>query len=133
MADGCKLMYFIATRSVSVHFMLAKQIAVMHYIIDMQNKSIHFPMVIFTTIMASGRKRVRFTVDVALPSEAARIAFKGRLSSVRDLLTPPGQPKLDNLALMTALLDLAESRPSVISQPSQPGAQTGSFLPSSGT
>lgn len=126
-------MYFIATRSVSVHFMLAKQIAVIHYIIDMQNKSIHFPMVIFATIMASGRKRVRFTVDVALPSEAARIAFKDRLSSVRDLLTPPGQPKLDNLALMTALLDLAESRPSVITQPSQPVAQTGSFLPYSGT
>ena len=133
MADGCKLMYFIATRSVSVHFMLAKQIAVLHYIIDMQNKSIHFPMVIFATIMASGRKRVRFTVDVALPSEAARIAFKDGLSSVRDLLTPPGQPKLDNLALMTALLDLAESRPSVVTQPSQPVAQTGSFLPYSGT
>ena len=83
--------------------------------------------------MASGRKRVRFTVDVALPSETARTAFKDRLSSVRDLLSPAGGPKLDNLALMTALLDLAESRSSVSAYTSQSVAQTGSFLPYSGT
>ena len=84
--------------------------------------------------MASGRKRVRFTVDVALPSEEARTAFKDRLSSVRDLLSPPGGPKLDNLALMTALLDLAEAsrgHPSADAHSSM--AQTGSFLPYSGT
>ena len=51
---------------------------------------------------ASGRKRVCFTVDVALPSETARTAFKDRLSSVRDLLTPAGCPKLDNLGLTSA-------------------------------
>ena len=81
--------------------------------------------------MASGRKRVRFTVDVALPSEAARTAFKDRLSSVRDLLSPPGGPKLDNLALMTALLDLAEaSSPSAGAHSSV--AQSGNFIPYSG-
>ena len=55
--------------------------------------------------MVSGRKRVWFTVDCALPSEVARTAFNDRLSSVRNLLSP-GRPKLDNLGLMMALLDL---------------------------
>ena len=53
-----------------------------------KNKHVCFPMIIlFASIMASGRKRVRFTVDVALPSEAAKTAFKDRLSSVRDLFS----------------------------------------------
>ena len=78
--------------------------------------------------MASGRKHVRFTVDVALPSEEVRTAFKDKLSSVRDLLSPPGEPKLDNLASMTALLDLTEaSRVSAGAHISV--AQTGSFIP----
>ena len=86
--------------------------------------------------MASGRKRVRYTsgVDVTLPSEAARTAFKDRLSSVKDLLSPPGGPKLDNLELMTALFDLAESSRSAVSAGAHSSvAQTGSFLPFSGT
>ena len=78
--------------------------------------------------MASGRKRVRFSVNVALPSEVARTAFKDRLSSVRDLLSPPGGPKLVNLALMTVLLDLTKAlRPSAGAHTSV--AQTGSFYP----
>ena len=81
--------------------------------------------------MASGRNCVRFTVNVALPSEAARTTFKDRLSSVRDLLSPLGGPKLNNLVLMTALLDLAEaSSPNAGAHGSV--AQTGSFLPYSG-
>ena len=44
-----------------------------------------------TSIMVSGRQRVWFTVDVALPSEVARTACNDRLSSVRDLLSPPGR------------------------------------------
>ena len=57
-------------------------------------------------IMASGRKRVRFTaaIDVTLPSKEARTAFKNRVSSVKDLSSPPGGPRLNNLELMTALL-----------------------------
>ena len=62
----------------------------------------------FASIMASGRKRFRFTVDVALT------AFKDRLPSVRDLLSPPGEPKLDNLTLPCGGLE---------------SAQTGSFYP----
>ena len=46
-----------------------------------------------------------FPVDVALPSEAARTALNDRLSSVRDLLSPPGRSKLDNFGLTMALLD----------------------------
>ena len=85
---------------------------------------------------ASGRKRVRFTVDVALPSETARTAFKDRLSSVRDLLSPAGGPnyKLDNLGLMSALLDLAEfSRTSSSAGAHSSVGPGGSFLPYSGT
>ena len=79
---------------------------------------------------ASGRKRVRFTVDVALPSETARTAFKDRLSSVRDLLSPAGGPKLDNLGLMSALLDLAEfSRTSSSAGAHSSVGPGGSFLP----
>ena len=59
----------------------------------------------FTSIMASGRKCICFYADVALPSEAARTAFNNRLSSVRDLLSTPGRPKLDNLGLTMALLE----------------------------
>ena len=73
----------------------------------------------FARIMASGKKHVRFTVDVALPSETTRTAFKNRLSSVRDLLSPPGGPKLDKLALMTALLHLAVLRSIVSGYTSQ--------------
>ena len=79
----------------------------------------------FVTIMASGKKHVRFTVDVALPS--ARTAFKNRLSSVRDLLSPPGGPKLDKLALMTALLHLAVLRSIVSGYTSESVTQTGTL------
>ena len=48
-------------------------------------------------------------VTLPLASKVARTAFKDRLSSLRDLLSPLGGPKLDNLALMTALLDLEEA------------------------
>ena len=61
---------------------------------------------VMVLIMASGRNCIRFTMDVALSSDEARTAFKNRLSSVRDLLSPPGGPTLDNLGLMTALFDL---------------------------
>ena len=49
------------------------------------------------SIMASGRKRVRFTLEVPLPSEEARTACSNRLSSVKRLLSPPGGPTLDSL------------------------------------
>ena len=60
----------------------------------------------------------------------ARTAFKDRLSSVRDLLSPAGGPKLDNLGLMSALLDLAEfSRTSSSAGAHSSVGPGGSFLP----
>ena len=76
--------------------------------------------------MASGRKRVRLTVDVALPSEDAKASFKDRLFSVRDLLSPPGGPKLDKLVLLAE----ASQSPSAGAHSSM--AHTGSFLLYSG-
>ena len=86
------------------------------------------------SIMASGRKRVRFTLEVPLPSEEARTAFSNRLSSVKRLLSPPGGPTLDSLEVMVALFDLAEraSRRSN-AHSSNSTAPTGGFLPFSGT
>ena len=45
-------------------------------------------------------------------SEVAKTAFYDRLSLVRDLLSPPGRPKHENLGLMTASLDLNALNPS---------------------
>ena len=85
------------------------------------------------SIMASGRKCTQFTIDVPLPSEEARMAFKNRLASVTDLLSPPGGLKLDKLGLMTALFDLAEaSRPKTGAHSSASVAPSGGFLPFSG-
>ena len=54
------------------------------------------------------RSRVRHSLVVNFNSPGARIAFKGRLEQVRSLLTPPGQPNLDNNGLMSAMFDLVE-------------------------
>ena len=56
-----------------------------------------------------GKKRVRFTFDVNLPSAEAKAAFISRLESVRALLTPPGTRKLDTYGLMQALFSCAEA------------------------
>ena len=83
--------------------------------------------------MASERKHTRFTIDVPLPSEEAKTAFKNRLASVTDLLSPPGGPKLNKLGLMMALFDLAEaSRPNTGVHSSACVAPSGGFLPFSG-
>ena len=90
--------------------------------------------------MASERKRVRYTIDVTLPNQEAKDSFKAKLESIRDLLSPQDGPKLDNLALMTALFALAEgnyegdapSRPAVPGQSTEHLAASGCFLPSSG-
>ena len=58
--------------------------------------------------MATGRKRVRFYLDVKFANEQAKDSFSARLQSVRERLTPPGAPQLDNNALMSALFDLAD-------------------------
>ena len=62
--------------------------------------------------MASGRSsersRVRHSMVVNFDSRAAKIAFKGRLEHVHSLLTPQGQPNLDNNWLIAAMFDLVE-------------------------
>ena len=58
---------------------------------------------------ATGKKRVRFTIDVNLPSMEAKTAFIARLESVRGLLTPPGTRKLDTYGLLQALFTCAEA------------------------
>ena len=55
----------------------------------------------------SRRKRVRFTLDVNFTSEAEKEAFCGRLSVVRDQLTPSGSQTFNNYELLLALFDLA--------------------------
>ena len=84
--------------------------------------------------MASGRKRVRFALDINFASAEAREAFKARLNKVKDVLTPNGGPKLDNLGLMTALFDLVDMNDSAVSSSSSPPTQTTptNFMDSSG-
>ena len=55
-----------------------------------------------------GRKRVRHSLVVQFDSPAARAAFKGRLEHIRSLLTPAGQPLLDNNGVMSAMFELVE-------------------------
>ena len=57
---------------------------------------------------ATRKKRVRFTIDANFTSENEKQDFCSRLSSIRDLLTPPGSAKLDNQALLLALFDCAK-------------------------
>lgn len=54
------------------------------------------------------RSRVRHSLVVNFDSPAGRLAFKSRIECVRELLTPPGQPNLDNNGLMAAMFDLVE-------------------------
>ena len=61
--------------------------------------------------MSAGKKRVRFTLDVNLPSAEAKAAFIARLENVRSLLTPPGTRKLDTYGLLQALFTYAEASP----------------------
>ena len=59
--------------------------------------------------MASvSRKRVRYSFDVHFASQEEREIFQQRLRSVRQLLTPPGSPPLDNCSLFNVLCDIAE-------------------------
>ena len=53
------------------------------------------------------RKRVRYTLDINFESEVAKDSFAQKLTAVRELLTPRGAPKLDNLHLLLALFDCA--------------------------
>ena len=57
--------------------------------------------------MSTSRKeRVRFTLDLNFTSDAEKDAFCGRLSAVRDQITPSGSHTLNNCELLSALFDL---------------------------
>lgn len=58
--------------------------------------------------MASGRTRVRHSVVVGFDTQEEKAAFQRRLEHVRALLTPAGQPTLDNNGLMAAIFDHVE-------------------------
>lgn len=58
--------------------------------------------------MASERSRVRHSIVVNFDCQGARTAFKSRLEHIRSLLTPSGQPSLDNCGLMSAIFDMVE-------------------------
>lgn len=57
---------------------------------------------------------MRHSLVVNFDNQAARAAFKTRLEHVRSLISPAGQPSLDNNGLMSAIFDLVENcvRPS---------------------
>ena len=57
------------------------------------------------------RKGVRFTLEVNFESVVVKESFAKVLTAVRDLSTPPEEPKLmlDNLHLLLALVDGASS------------------------
>ena len=81
--------------------------------------------------MVTGKKRVRFTLDVNLPSAEAKAAFISRLESVRSLLTPVGTRKLDTYGLMQALFTCAEATvtPPAATPSSAPMSDTSSVQP----
>jgi hypothetical protein len=54
------------------------------------------------------RSRIRHSLVVSFDSPEGRTAFKSRVEHVRSLLTPPGQPSLDNNGLMSAIFDHVE-------------------------
>lgn len=58
--------------------------------------------------MASSRKRVRYNFDVTFGSQEEKDAFLDRLKSVRQLLTPPDCPTVDNNRLFKAMFDAVE-------------------------
>lgn len=80
----------------------------------------------------SRKKRVRFTMDVNFTSEAEKDAFCGRLSAVRDKLTPSGSQALNYYELLLALFDLAGKHTPTSTLPSQQCRSSGSFLKNAG-
>ena len=58
--------------------------------------------------MASQRNRFRHSLVVNFDNQAAKAAFKTRAEHVRSVLSPAGQPTLDNAGLMSAMFDLVE-------------------------
>lgn len=62
------------------------------------------------SVCSSARKRVRFSFAVSFDTVEERTAFKSRLEYIRSLLTPVGQPPLDNYGVMAAMFDHVEQQ-----------------------
>ena len=58
--------------------------------------------------MASGRKRVRYTLDIHFRDGAEKDAFVKRLGTVRSLLSSGNASSVDNFGLMSAMFDIVE-------------------------
>ena len=83
--------------------------------------------------MASGTKpkRVRYTFDVHFTSQDEKDAFLVKLKSVRQKLTPPGSPSLDNCSLFSVLCDAVLTDAPSTSDPAAEGSSQ-SFMRNSG-
>lgn len=81
----------------------------------------------------SGRKRVRYTLDIHFSGNAEKEAFVRRLKSVRALLSgSESVGSIDNFGLMSAMFDIVEG---VVPPSSNAGSErqtTQSFMRNSG-
>ena len=80
---------------------------------------------------SSRPKRVRYTFDVHFASQEEKDAFLRRLKGVRQKLTPPGSPPLDNCSLFSSLCDAIEADSPSTSAPVDEAASK-SFMKNSG-
>ena len=65
--------------------------------------------------MASS-KGPRFQLEVQLPSHESKASFSALLDEAKQLITPPGQRKVDNYGLLTRLIGLVKQHYSPSSQ-----------------
>ena len=75
---------------------------------------------------ARPRPGSRATLQFTFENDAASSAFKARFERAKSLLAPAGRPPLDNVAVLTKLLDLAEGQ---LSQPGDPAEPCGTVAP----
>ena len=61
-------------------------------------------------------KGPRFQFEVQLPSSVSKASFGALLDEAKQLITPPGQRKVDNYVLLTGLIRLAKQHLSASSQ-----------------
>ena len=69
------------------------------------------------------RKGSRHQLQLTFPDDAATTAFKKRLDAVKEALKPQGSVALDNVGLMTRMLDIIDEH-----LVSSPGTTTGSAV-----
>ena len=55
-------------------------------------------------------KGLRFQFEVQLPSSVSKASFGALLDEAKQLITPPGQSKVDKYGLLTGLIRLAKQQ-----------------------